>query len=290
MPLAAFWGGLSPTVRGCLLATAGTALFALMNLIVKLIGTRLPAVELTFFRALFGWMALWPLLLPLGRRGLRTARPGAHAMRGGLGAVALVLTMYGITHLPMAEAVSYQFSRGLLMVPLALLLLGEPFRLSRVAATVAGFAGVLVIMRPEAGLELGAVAALAAALLSAMVAVVIRRMMTAEPAYTVMFYFGLCTTIGAGIPLPFFWVMPTSGEFALMAALGVVGGVGQTAQFLALRHAEASVVVPFDYLMLPFAASLAFLFLGEVPTMHTLAGAAIIIAANLFLAWRARSR
>jgi drug/metabolite transporter (DMT)-like permease len=267
------------------MATAGVALFSCMNLTVKLVD-RIPSIELTFFRCLFGWIAVWPLLIPLGRRALHTGRPVAHALRGGLGAVSLILTMYALTHLPMAEAVTYLFARGLYMVPLAILMLGEAFRVSRVVATLAGFAGVMAMMRPDLGFQAAAVAALVSSLLSAFVAVVIRKMMTLEPAATVMFYFGLCTTAGAGLLTPFVWLAPTLEEYALMALMGILGGLAQILQFMALREAEASIIVPFDYLLLPFAAFLGFVFLGEVPTATALFGAAVTIGANLFLAWR----
>ena len=150
-----------------------------------------------------------------------------------------------------------------------------------------GFLGVLVMVRPGAGaFDAAALVALGEALSIAFLIVLIKRLPPSETALTMLFHFGIVSSI-ASLPLALLaWQTPSWEEYCLLAIIGVLGAAGQVCWIRAFRAGEASAVAPFDYTRLSFAATAGFLLFAEVPDVWTFAGAAVIVASTLYIARR----
>ena len=282
---AARFSALPGNVRGPLFLLVSGLVFAGMNVTIKLLGDRLGTGEIAFFRALIGLMFYWPFIA-FDLSALRTQYPGTHAVRGFIGGFSMLLSFHALILLPMADATAYGFTRSLFLIVLAVLILREPVRVRRLAATIIGFIGVLIMLQPQGGLQFAALIALSSAFINAWVVVLVKRLMAVEKPVTVLFYFGLSTTLLTAVPAMLDWQAPTAREWVLLVIMGFLGGAAQSLVIRAYRAAEATVLAPFDYVPLLYATLLGYLFFADLPTVWTVVGAAIIVAANLYITYR----
>jgi drug/metabolite transporter (DMT)-like permease len=257
---------------------------------VKLASTRgVNVVESLFYRqcgsalCAIGLVAAGP-----GFASLRTQRVGAHVGRMALGLAAMALNFVAFILLPLAEATTIGFSVPIFSVVLAALVLGEPTGKWRWGAVAAGFAGVLLIVQPGSGdVPLaGASVALAAALLTASVTIVIRRLGATERASTTVFWFAISSLIPLGLLMLHFAAAHDAATWAVLAGLALAGGLAQLTLTGALRLAPVALVMPMDYTSLLWAVLLGSWLFGDLPTPWTWAGAPIIIASGLVIVWR----
>ena len=272
---------------GCILVSC--VLFTAMAALAKLLGERLPTVEVAFARAFFGLALVLPFAFRAGIGTWRTHRPFLHITRGALGTAGLTCAFYAVNHLPLAEATALSFTKPLFQVLLAALVLRELINRERWLATAIGLCGVLIMLRPSVnfGLGGGAVAVgLAGALCGALVSVTLRQMVQVERELTILLYLGIVGSLLTGVPASFVWVWPSGVEFLLMLAMGVVGMISQLFLMRGFRLGEASAMAPFDYARLPISAFWGFLLFAETPSPLSLAGATIIAASSVWLARR----
>ncbi len=274
-------------LEGALWMIASGIVFSAQNAIVKQLGTRLDSFEIAFFRCVFGLAVVLPFVFHGGTGLFLTGRPGLHIVRALVGVSGMFCGMYAVTHLPLADATAISFAKPLFAVLLAATFLGESVGWRRWSATAAGFVGVVVIVRPGSDMfDFAHVAALLGAFLIADVIVLVKKLQGSERNATIMAYFGIVTSIASAIPAFFVWITPTWAELALLACIGVSASTGQWMALKAYRAAEASAVVPFDYMRLVFAILYGWLFFAEIPDHWTLAGSAILIGATLYIAYR----
>ncbi len=287
--------GEPPYALGIALKLVATLAFSVMYAVIKLAG-RLPLGEVIFFRAAFALVPLFLLsFLTVGPRAVvRTRRPLFHIVRSAAGVCSMFLNFAALALLPLATITAFSFVAPIFAVALAALFLREKVGVLRWTAVLIGFGGVLVMLEPgTAGLapprlSTGAGLALSGALLSAFVVIFIRQMSTTELSETIVFYFMLvCAVAGAlnmiGRHAPLTWA-----QAALLVLGGILGGVGQICMTYSYRFAEPSLLAPFDYVAMVWAAGLGYLVFAEVPRPMVMTGAAIVIAAGLLIIWRER--
>ncbi|MEQ8346685.1 MAG: DMT family transporter [Sneathiellaceae bacterium] len=284
------WLALSDNTRGIVWMLVSGVLFSCMAALIKHVGTHFDAMQMAFFRTAFGLLAILPFVfLSGGLKVIRTRRFGGHLMRGLCGATAMFAMFYAISELPLAEATAYTFTKPLFLVLLAALFLGEKIRLRRATATAVGFSGILLMMQGQGfrgELEWAAVVALGGAAMVAVVVVQVKRLMRTEAPITVLFWFGVISTLLTAIPALLVWVHPTWEELLLLIAIGVTGASAQSCLIRGYRVAEATVIAPFDYVRLLYAGAFGFFLFGEVPGWWMLAGAGVVVAATLYIAFR----
>jgi drug/metabolite transporter (DMT)-like permease len=284
----------SPAEQRPLLAIAlrllTALLLAVMFALVKLAATRgVSVVESLFYRqcgsalCAVGLVAVGP-----GFASLRTQRVWAHVGRMALGLAAMALNFVAFILLPLAEATTIGFSVPIFSVVLAAIALGEPTGKWRWSAVAAGFLGVLLIVQPGTGEVplMGVSVALVAALLTASVTVVIRRLGATEKASTTVFWFAISSLVPLGLLMVHFGGSHDAASWATLAALALVGGLAQLTLTGALRLAPVALVMPMDYTSLLWAVLLGSWLFGEVPTPWIWVGAPIIIASGLVIVWR----
>lgn len=287
-------------LRGIGLKILSVLVFTLMAICIKASAPRIPPGQAVFFRSLFAIPVILAWLSMSGRLpgNLATSNPLGHVWRGlaGTGAMALGFTALGL--LPLPEVTALGYAAPLLTVIFAAMFLGEQVRVFRLAAVVFGLVGVMIVLAPRitvapgAGTPaetVGAFAALMGAVLAAMAQVFVRKLVHSEPTAAIVFYFSVTgAALSLVVTLPFGWVVPGTGEAALLIGAGLLGGLGQILLTESYRHAETGVIAPFEYVSMIFALILGYFVFAEVPTPSMLAGATLIVLAGLFIIWRER--
>lgn len=280
------WQALPVNIRGAAWTLIGAVFSTGMAVLAKLLGTHLSAAQIVFFRALAGLVLILPFLVPLGWRALASGRMGLHVLRGVTGASAMICTFYSFVHLPLADANALSFARALFLVMLAALFLGERVGPRRGVATLVGFFGVLVMLRPSGSMEPAALVALLGALLVSVAVIFVKLLARTEPQSTLIFYSGLFATLVSAIPAFLHWVPPTAAEFLLLGMMGALAVAAQACFIRAYSEAEATALAPFDYTRLLFAAGADMVVFAIFPDLWSLAGALIIAAATLYIVHR----
>lgn len=246
-------------------------------------------VESLFWRQLgsalcaTAWVAAGP-----GFASLRTKRIGAHVTRMGVGLTAMYLNFLAMTLLPLAEATAIGFSVPIFSVVLAALVLGEPTGKWRWGAVIVGFLGVLVVVQPGDGNVplMGGAVAIVAAVLTAAVTIVIRRLGATEAAATTVFWFAVSSLVPLALLMPWFAGSHDATTWAIIAGLSFAGGLAQLTLTGALRLAPVALVMPMDYTSLVWASLFGLLLFAQVPSPWTWVGAPIIIGSGLVILWR----
>ncbi|MGB5180665.1 MAG: DMT family transporter [Xanthobacteraceae bacterium] len=288
--------------RGIAFKLISAALFAVMQALVRYLGSRCPIGQVVFYRSVF---AIIPVVLVYAWRGelaavVRTERPLGQAGRGVLSIAGMFFNFGAVARLPLVESNAIAFSSPLFTVALAALILSERVRVYRWSAVVVGFVGVLVVLSPHlSGDELtaaiggatgliGVVYAICGSLTNAGTAIQTRRLTQSESTSSIVFYFSLSCALAGLATLPFGWVTPSRGEIAALISIGILGGTGHIFLTESYRFASASLVAPFDYTAMIWALVLGYAMFGETPTSEIVLGSAIIAAAGLFVIWRER--
>ena len=280
-------------VAGILCRIGSGLSFSTMCALLKLASTQgLNAVELVFYRSLFSVPVV--LLWVMSREQLSVLRPNnplAHVWRSGLGLLSMGLTFQALILLPLADATAINFTAPIFATVLSFLILKEHVGPYRWAAVLVGFVGVLIVARPGGSSlpVLGVAAALLAATGSAGVTTTLRHLQRSENISAIVFWFAVAGIIVAGALMPFFGHGHSIEGLALAAAGGLAGGAGQLFMTSSLR-APVAVVMPFDYLQIVAATVYGWLLFSDVPTVNTVAGAALIAGSGLFTAWREHRR
>jgi drug/metabolite transporter (DMT)-like permease len=263
---------------------ASALVLACMFALIKSLGSRYPVGEIVFARSGF---ALLPIIVVLHARRqwstLRTSRPLAHLRRSVAGVASLFLSFGAVSLLPLSTATALTYSAPLFITLLSIVLLGEQVSPGRWAAVVIGFMGMWMVVQPdlEAGLPLGKVLGVMAAVATAVALVAIRQMAASESALAIAFYFTLFGTVVGAATLPLQWVVPDAPDAARLVSVGVLGGTAQLLLTMAYRLAPASVLAPYEYATLVGAILVGFIVWGEMPGAVEWLGIAAIVGANV---------
>lgn len=277
----------SAHLRAALLMAGSTSFFAGMSVMIRLASASLSTYEVAFFRNLFGLAALLPFLWRSGPGVFRTRQLPRYFVRSAIGVASMLCGFWALGHLPMAEAIALSYAAPLFVTIAAVFFLGEKVRMRRWSAVVIGFIGVLVIVRPgSATFSTGTLIALTGALLSAIVAVQIKQLSRIDAADTIVLYTYLFWVPLSLPPALLTWEWPSGLAWLWLLLLGVFGTGGQLLWTRALKLGDISALQPISFLQLPLVALAAWLLFGETPTRYTIAGAAVILAANIYIAHR----
>jgi drug/metabolite transporter (DMT)-like permease len=246
-------------------------------------------VEIVFFRQSIAILPVLAIILAgPGLASLRTRRLGMHASRTVVGTTGMILNFITIGLLPLAETQALWFATPLFATILSAIILRETVGLHRWSAVALGFIGVVLVVQPQSGHLpiLGAATGLTSALLTALVTILLRQLGRTEPALTTVFWFFVMSSVPLAFVLPWFIQPHSPIAWALLIAMGLVGGLGQVALTLSLQHAPVSTVAPVDYAGLIWSTAFGVWLFAEVPTHWTWIGSPLIIASGLYIVWR----
>ncbi|HLG44929.1 MAG TPA: DMT family transporter [Reyranella sp.] len=278
---------LPPNIQGALWLVSGGFIFTSNSAMIRLLSTEIESVQTAFFRAVFSVLLLSPMVLAGRVKPWQSERIQGHFWRTAMGTTSMVLGFYAVSMLPLADATALAFSQPLFSVVLAALVLREKVRWRRWSATIAGFVGVLVMVRPGSGsLQPGAAVALLNALASATSILLVRRLSDSEKPLMILTQFAIFSTVLLAGPAIWFWKWPSAWGWALAIGVSISATIGQYFWVQAFAVGEMSAVAPFDYLRLPFAVFVGWMIWSEMPVIWTYVGAAIVIASALYIAYR----
>lgn len=285
---------------GIALKVISVLIFVIMSSLIKSAGT-VPAGQIVFFRSFF---AIFPILAMLAWRhelatAFHTTRPVSHVMRGLVGVTAMGLSFFGLTRLPLPEAITLNYAQPLIVVVFSAVFMGEVVRVYRWSAVIVGFVGVVIIAWPnltlltsEAGLEagqgIGVIAVLCGAAMSAVAMLLVRRLVQSEKTATIVLWFSVTAAVLGLLTIPFGWQALSREQYLALIGAGICGGVAQILMTECYRHAELSTIAPFEYTSMILAIIIGYFAFGDVPTLYMLAGGVIVIGAGLFIIWRER--
>lgn len=225
----------------------------------------------------------------MGRAIVCTGHPRLMILRGLLQVSSTVLVLLAFQRLPLAETTAFAFISPLLVALLAGPLLGEKLHLRTWLATLSGFAGVLLIVRPGGAMHgVGVAYVLGSALCYAMYQILTRKLSASEPPMRQLFYIALVGTVCMSCALPFFWtgILPSPIHALLILSLGAYGGAGHFLLIRAFHEAPASSLSPMIYFQLVWAMLLGWIVFGQLPDLLSVVGMLVIGASGLSLALR----
>lgn len=273
--------------RGALWVTGGTMVFAFNDTLVKILGGTIHPIEMVFFRYCVGTVVLIPMFWRAGMTVMTTQRLPLHVGRAIIAGIGQAGAFYAVVHLLLADATAVQFSRPLFMTFLAVFILGESVGWRRWGATIVGFSGVIVMLRPgQSDLDIAWIVALVTALIFALAMILIRKLSQTEPPARILFFYhvtGLVFFVGPAI---WVWRTPVAEEWLFLFLIGFLTTVAMICFVRALAVGEASIVGPMEYTRLIYAAILGYFLFAEVPVIWTWIGAALIVASALYIARR----
>ncbi len=268
-------------------AIVSGAAFAASSAAAKLAGVKLPPAEVSLFRAAAAAIVV-AVVFRLEAVDWRKGRnPGWHALRIASGVAALIAFMFAVTALPIAVAQLLLLTRVLLMPIVARILLGEPLSGRLAAAAVVGMVGAAVTVWPAltvGGQVLGVLAALGAAISTALSQTAVRRLSAGNsPALIVCIYGVGAAVLLVPVTAVTGWVTPPASSWGALAVLGIAAALAQYAAVAAFRLGPVAYIAPLDFTGIPIAAAIGFALFGDVPSRYDLVGAVLIIGSAWFV-------
>ena len=265
--------------------STGAAFFAVMINLVRHLTDHFDPLQVVFFRNAFGLLAVLPWLTKLGLSGLRTERLHLHLTRALFGIIAMVLWFFTLSLMPLAEATALSFTAPIFTSILAVFFLNELMRHHRWIAVALGFLGALIIIRPGlAAINPVALLAIVTALVWGSSTVLVKYMSRTETTSAIVIYLPLFLTPLSLVPALFVWAWPSPSLWAMAILFGAVGTAGHFCLTRALAVADATSVMPFDYLRLPFVAVIAYLAFGETADLWVWLGGGLIAGSAIYAA------
>lgn len=281
---------MSGRLAGVALQLTALAVFVCMDTMLKLLTARFVVPQLMWARFFFGLLAaaLFFLLLR-GRLPWRSRAPWLQAARSLLLAASNLLFSSALAHLPLTDCTAIGFASPLFTVALAALWLRESVGPRRWIGVGIGFLGVLIALRPPfltggAPMHWAAILPLGTAATFAVYQILTRRLATIDDPRTTILHTGLAASLATSLALPLVWTPPAAGDWVLLVALGLLGGIGHGLLVLAYARAPASLLAPMSYTQLIWASLSALLVFGEPPDPITLLGAAVIALGGVLVA------
>ncbi len=277
---------MSQARHAVLLMALAALCFTLMGVVIKHLTPEVPLAVIIFFRMAVALAIMLPWLIRNGIAAAATKRPWGHFLRSFCGGTSLLCYIYALAHLPLADAIALSFTSPLMAIPIAVVALGERIGWRRWTATLVGFAGVLVLTRPQLEINPAMLIAVLGALLTAIAQATTRGLTSTEPSDRIIFYFALFGTAAAMGPAAWWWTTPGLTALFWLVMIGVLAAIGLSSVTRALAKADVTQLSPIDFLRLPLGAAMGYALFDERPDFYTVLGAVIIVAATFYITRR----
>ncbi|MDA0701944.1 MAG: DMT family transporter [Proteobacteria bacterium] len=278
---------LPATLRGGVWMMGAALSFTVMLSLIRPLAEELHPFQIAFLRNIFAvlFMAPWIWRALPAFRATRNFR--LFVLRALFSFAAMLLWYYGIPLMPLADAIAINFTSPLWATVFAALILGEAVRARRWAATMVGFCGVLIVVRP--GFE--AITAATAMMLLSSVGwgcqhIALKKLSALEKVSVIVAMQALLLTPLSFVPALFVWTTPSWEALGWVIAMALIGTFAHICLTRAFRAADASAVLPFDFAKMPFAAAIGWFVFAEGVDAWTWAGSAVIVASTAYIARR----
>ncbi|SDG00871.1 MULTISPECIES: DMT family transporter [Thalassobaculum] len=279
------------TLKAVLWMMGALASFTTMALAGRELTQEMSVFQALSFRSIICVAVLTGIAAFRRFEGIRTERIGLHLARNTVHFAGQFGWVYGLSLLPLAAVFSIEFTVPIWTAILAAMFLGEPFTRWRMIAVAMGFVGILIVVRPGAAmLDVAAFAVLGAAMAYAATYVFTRHMASTERPFAIVFWMNLIQLPLGLIPALTMWVTPSPENYIWIAAIGLGGLCSHWCVAHAMRHADAAVVAPMDFIRLPIIAVIGYLFYAEPWNPYVLIGGVLIFSGNMINLWGERRR
>ena len=287
------FNGAEHPIKGIALICLAVLLFASHDTLSKYLSAFYPIVMVVWARYVVHTLLMLVVFVP--RSGfsavVRTKRPGLQLLRALCLIGTSLLFTTGLRYIPLAEATAVNFLAPLLVTALSVPFLGERVSRAQWLAVLAGFVGVLIVVRPGGALFTPAILLpLGSALCFGFYQLLTRKLSGVDSPTTSNFLTGILNSLIMSALLPFFWSTPTLVHGLFMIGLGTCGMLGHMLLTQAFRHAAPAMLAPFSYGQILFAGLFGYLIFDHTPDQYALVGIAVICLSGLAVAWAQRKR
>jgi drug/metabolite transporter (DMT)-like permease len=234
-------------------------------------------------RSLLGLLMLYPLIRINGGFAIvKTARPHVHIARSLIHYAAQLGWFFALTLIPIGQVVAIEFTMPIWTAILAASFLGERMTVWKVTAIVLGLIGVIVIVRPSTGeINPGQLIALGAAVGFGISIAVVKSLTRTEQTLAIIFWMLVVQSAAGLLPSLYVWTWPEAYVWGWVVVIAFCGTFSHYCMARAMLHADATVVIPMDFLRVPLTATAGWLIYSEQLDLFTVAGAALILIGNL---------
>ena len=273
-------------IRAIAFMMVGGLSMVLMQASVKLLSDALHPFVITLFRALLVFIIILPILLWNGLGTVKTSSIKLQVIRGGVGGVCMLCMFTGFSLVSLPEATSLLFTVPIFATILSVMFLSERVGIKRWGAIFLGFAGILVITRPDVSLNLGHLLLLSSAILWSISIVIAKKLTEKDTIISITFWQAMGCVPLALIASLFVWEMPTLTQLLYLLGIAGLGTLGHALVYASLKLGKVSFLLPLDYIRIIWSTLLGFLLFGSLPTLYLYAGTFLIISATAFISYR----
>lgn len=287
---------MNTALAGVALQLAALAVFVLMDTLIKLMTVQFSVPQLMWARFAFSFATVAAFLwATTGSLPWRSRAPWLQTLRSLLLCACSLLFSTALSYIPLADATAVGFASPLFTVALAAMLLREKVGWRRWAGVAIGLCGVVIVLRPPflIGGEAphwATLLPLGTAVLFAFYQILTRRLAALDDPRTTILHTAFAASLVVSLVQPFVWVWPSGGQWAVLALLGALGGVGHGMLVLAYARAPASLLAPISYSQLAWAILASLVVFGDRPDLVTLAGMGVIATGGVLVALPAQRR
>ena len=258
--------------------------FTIMILYIRLASDEVHSSIIVFFRNFFGILIIGPIFIRKGMELLKTSKLKLYVLRGFFGLIAMFTWFHGVTITPLAEAVALNFTMPLFVTLIATLFLNEKVGWRRWLATLFGFGGAMIVLRPGyEQLSFGHLELLFASFFMALSVITIKSLASTEPPERIVAYMLIIFAPASLIPAIFVWEWPSIIYLSYLAIVGISGTLAHLCFTRSLKKVDITSIMPIDFARLPLTAALAYIFFAEKPDLATWIGGGIIFASTIYI-------
>lgn len=279
---------LPPTAKAVCLMMFSALMFQSMNAVIRHVANLgLHPFEIAFFRNVFGIVALVPLIVRYGIEVMYTSKFHLHLLRGVINVVSMLCFFYSVSVAPLASVASLGFTLPLFVTIYATFMLKERLHSRRLIALAIGVVGALMIIRPGSDdMNMGNLIVLVGTAVWGLALMVIKVQSRTESSLNITLWSSIMLAVLSAIPALLVWKAPDGEQLLWMGLTGVLGTAGTMAVAQALRLADASAIMPFDFTKFLWAALIGYLAFGQVADAWVWLGGAVIFSSTLYLTFR----
>ncbi len=262
--------------------------FSVCDALAKLLTDEFHPFQVAWMRMLGLFLGVCFIIAQRGVRILYTPKPHLQIIRGVVAACSATLFVFAIDHVPLADAIAVSFVAPFIVTIFGAVLLKEPVGIRRWLAVLAGFIGMLVVIRPGMGVFHPAIfLVLVAAVFFAIRQLASRWLSGIDPVITTVCYTAIVAFSILTLFQPFYWVTPSSGKIMLLiVAMALTSAVGEILIIRALDIAHSVVLAPIHYTLIIWGTLYGLFMFGDRPDQWTLLGCSIIVASGLYTTFR----
>ncbi|MBD19568.1 MAG: RNA polymerase subunit sigma-54 [Rhodospirillaceae bacterium] len=285
--------GPSATTSQAVLATSfmilAGAMFAFMHGTVRLVSFELHPFLIAFFRNLFGFLVLIPLLMRGGIGRFKTKRLGLHTFRACINSISMLAWFTALSLIPLADATALALTGPLFVTLGAILTFSERVRFWRWTALIVGAAGALMVIRPGfEAVNIGALLTIAATATAAISKLCAKSLTKTEDPATIAAYVQFLMTPITLIAALFHWQWPTMEQLIGLVVIGTLGSLAHLFTAKAYAIADLSFAEPISFTRMIWATAFGYIVFSEVPDIWTWVGAFTIVLATTIISYRER--